>query len=110
MKKVKKQNISLDVQVSALDYFKGDMQLLPPNKTYQLIIDYSVSNWATYKIHTGKSGIGLNRLLTYIGKAYNKVYAAEDKYGVWGHGINDLALEGINIDHTSKTIRLQVGS
>jgi|ERR1019366_4700639 hypothetical protein len=108
--KKKSQHIKCDVQVEMLRCWRNDLQTLPPNQTFELIIDYPVSNPATYKLHTGKSGMGLCRLLKEIGKAYEKVYAAEDKYGVWGHFITDLAIEGISVDFKKKKIRLDVGS
>ena len=109
-KKIKKQNITTNIPVSYLDGWNGYLQNLPPNQTFELIIDYPVSTWARYKIRTGKKGMGLGKLLGVIGKSYEKVYAAETKYGVWGHYITDLAIEGIQIDFEKKVIRLDVGS
>lgn len=106
----KKQKVNLDIQVRSLYLWGNDLQQLPPNQTFELIIDYPISTWARYKLKTGKSGMGLGKLLGEIGKAYQKVYAAADKYGVWGHSIDDLAIEGINIDFVKKIIRLDVGS
>lgn len=84
-KKIKRQNVDTNISLSYLDSWSGDMQNLPPNQTFELIIDYPVSTWARYKIHTGKNGMGLCKLLKVIGKSYEKVYANEEKYGVWGH-------------------------
>src|ERR1700722_833080 len=108
--KRKKQHIKCDVQVEMLGWWNNDLLQLPPNQTFELIIDYPVSTNAVYKIHTGKSGIGLCKLLKKIGEAYRKVYAAEKKYGVWGHYITDLVIEGITVDFKKKKIRLDVGS
>lgn len=110
MKKKDRQSIRVDVQVEMLDCFKGDLQQLPPNQTFELVIDYPVSTPAVYKIKTGKRGMGLGRLLRKIGEAYRRVYKAEAKYGVWGHYITDLAIEGINVNYKTKRITLDVGS
>lgn len=34
----------------------------------------------------------------------------DGKYGIWGHDIGDLVIEGINYDPTSKTVALLIGS
>lgn len=54
--------------------------------------------------------MGLGKLLQKIGEAYRKVYEEEDKYGVWGHYITDLAIEGIKVNYKTKKITLDVGS
>lgn len=108
--KFKKQSIQVDVQVAMLDCFKGDLQQLPPNQTFELLIDYPLSKPAVYKIKTGQHGMGLGKLLQKIGEAYRKVYEEEDKYGVWGHYITDLAIEGIKVNYKTKKITLDVGS
>jgi hypothetical protein len=117
---INRQHITLDVQVTNLTYtWKSNFQRLPPNKIYELVIDYPLSNPAVYKIKTGKNGMGLVTLLGKIGKLYQRVYALEDRrisagkeglYGIWGHDMDDLAIEGININHKKKIITLDVGS
>lgn len=116
------ENMTLDIPVTYLidATWKGEFQKLPPNRTYELTIDYPLSNPATYKIKTGKKGMGLIKLLKAIGKAYERTYAREDRtlkseeeggvYGIWGHDIGDLALEGISINHKTRKIRLDIGS
>ncbi|CAB4196966.1 hypothetical protein UFOVP1290_486 [uncultured Caudovirales phage] len=122
MKKKNKQSINVDAQVTGLSFWKGDFDKLPPNETYQLIIDYPLGTPAVYKINTGGNGMGLPSLLARIGKFYQKTYDVEDEtiskggdpasgcYGIFGHDISDLCLEGINIDHKKKQITLDVGS
>lgn len=108
----KTETISIDVQVTNLvdGFWRGRFSKLPPNRTYELIIDYPLSNPAKYRIKTGINGLSLVQLLKRIGNAYRKVYDKEDFYGVWGHYITDLAIEGISINHKTKKIRLNVGS
>lgn len=103
------KNISCNISVSSLTYFKGDL-FLPPDEVFVLRIDYPLSKAAEFQIKTGAKGMGLGGLLAEIGRAYNKVYGKEDEYGVWGHEMNDLAIEGITVDFTKKTIKLSVGS
>lgn len=123
-KKINKQHVKLEIQVTnLLNTWDGDLQKLPANKIFELIIDYPLSTPAIYKIKTGKKGMGLAKLLKTIGKAYQKTYNRENVsiarlkdedakslYGIWGHSIDDLSIEGITVDFKKKIITLDVGS
>lgn len=110
------QSITLFIPVTyLLGMWKNEFQELPPNQSFQLIIDYPLSRPAIYKINTGKKGMGLSRLLKTIGKKYQQTYNREDAseegvYGIYGHSIDDLSIEGIKVNYKKKTIRLDVGS
>lgn len=104
-------DVTLFIPVTHLDaIWKGNFKDLPRNQNYQLIIDYPLDKPAKFKIKTGKMGIGLIRLLGIIGKKYSYVYENAEKYGIWGHDIDDLQLEGLRINHKKKTIELYMGS
>ena len=45
-----------------------------------------------------------------IAQCYKKLYRAPVKNKIWGHGFEDLALEGVIIDHGKQIITLNVGS
>jgi hypothetical protein len=118
---MKNQNITVHIPVTMLSsIWKGEFPKLPANKTYQLVIDYPLSNPVTYPIKTGKKGMGLVSLLGKIGKLYQKTYDVEDetleseaeggRYGIYGHDIGDLNLSGINVNHKTKKITLDVDS
>jgi hypothetical protein len=111
MKKKTKQSITIFIPVSNLEgIWKGDFEKLPTNQTFDLIINYPLDREYHFVIKTGKKGMGLIDLLRKIGKVYNKIYFDPDKYGVWGHDIHDLQLEGINVDFKTKKITIEVGS
>jgi hypothetical protein len=122
MKKKAKQNITVFIPVTHLlgIWSRKEFQKLPANQTFELKIDYPLSYPAHYKIRTGKNGMGLTKLLSVIGKSYQKTYDVEDatmdtdmgcgRYGIYGHDIGDLSIVGINVDYKKKTIRLDVGS
>lgn len=110
-KKKNKKSITVCIPVRELDgIWNGDFKNLPPNKTFELVIDYPLDKPALFPIKTGKKGIGMLRLFKEIGKAYNKVYDDVYQYGVFGHDIGDLFLEGINIDYEKHKITIEVGS
>lgn len=113
--KKNKEDITINISVTNLaeSIWKGDLQKLPAKKIYELVIDYPLSNPAIFKINTGKTGMGLIALLSKIGKLYQQTYDVEDangRYGIYGHDIDDLAIEGITVDHKKKRITLSVGS
>jgi hypothetical protein len=113
MKKQTKQSASLHVPITYLgSTWKGELSKLPANKTYTLVIDYPFGGEREhlFPIKTGKNGLGLIALLGKIGQAYEKIYSDPDAYGVFGHGIDDLALAGIDINHKTKKIELWVDS
>lgn len=109
-----KQSIDCDIQVASIEYWKGKDLWLEANETYMLTIDYPFNISTDFPVKTGKNGLGLFGLLPHISKAYDKKYAAIDsgknkEDGYW-HGIGDLKIEGIDVDHSKKTIKLHVGS
>jgi hypothetical protein len=111
MKKILTQSIVCDIPVSQGEFWNGKDFWLPGNKTYTLVIDYPFSKMAEYKIKTNK-GMGLGGLVKQIYKCYIKKYQSaekDDDDGYW-HGIGDLVIEGIQVNHKSKVIRLGIGS
>lgn len=103
------QKVNCFIPVSYLEDCKGDVSLLP-NEYYSLVIDYPFDKPMKILISSGENGMGLAPLLREIGKAYKMAYAFQDQYGIWGHGMGDLMLESINVDHVKKLITLGVGS
>jgi hypothetical protein len=105
------QSIRCDIPVDYGQYWGGDDFWLPENEIYTLVIDYPFHKEARYDIKT-KKGMGLAGLIKQIYKCYIKKYKSaekDDNDGYW-HGIGDLVIEGIQVNHKSKIIRLSVGS
>jgi len=92
--------------------WRGDSIKLKPNSTYQLIIDYPFNTPTSFPIKTGKKGLGFLDLIPKIGKAYEEKYnqAEEDDAACYWHGIEDLSLGGIYVNHKTKIITLGVDS
>lgn len=105
--------ISCDFKIDhIIDYMSGEDIYLPPNETFELQIDYPCDK-TIFKINTGAKGMGSFGLVKEIGKGYQEIYKnaeTTNPFNVWGHGIEDLALEGIDVDFTNKKIKLHVGS
>ncbi len=108
---MKRKNISCYVHIDSWYYKTPDIQL-PPNQTFLLVIDYPlfVIKPVNFKIKTGKHGLGFAGLVNKIVRIYNKIYKNPDRYGVFGHGIEDLSLGRISVDFTKQKIYLGVGS
>lgn len=121
-KKKTTQHISMNVHIADINTKdNSDFDKLPPHQIFSLVIDYPLDTPATYEIKTGRSGMGLNKLVGEIGKAYKKTYDVEDAweeteedpdppFGIWGHDLSDLYLEQININYKTNKITLDVGS
>lgn len=108
-----KLSIDLFIPISNLGVsWKGKWKDLPPNEEFSLIIDYPLggNKPVIYKIKTGKSGMNLINLLNKIGYCYIDLYENADRYGVYGHCIDDLSLGGIKIDFKKQRITLGVDS
>lgn len=48
-------------------------------------------------------------IIKFIRDSYKEIYKNPTKYGVWGHSIHDLCIEGIKI-YDSKYIKVSIGS
>ena len=110
MKKTQSLNLAIPIINLVGDYLKGNFDNLPPNEIYTLKLNYPLRKEFKFQIKTGKKGMHLFSLLKKIGKIYNDIYDDQEEYGVWGHFLDDLCLEGISINHVSKTISLDIGS
>lgn len=94
-----------------------DEVILKPNQTYDIVIDYPLSNPFIKTIDT-KNGMTRQQVVDLIVKCYKQIYKEEDKstkvatgnipgmfnrnttdgkYGIWGHDIGDLILHTIEI-------------
>ena len=104
------QSITIDIRVCELTDIGVNWKNLPPNQTFELLIDYPLHNPTTFNIKTGKKGMSLVKLLSQVGKSYEKVYANPNKYGIWGHCIGDLYDEGIEVNVKTNKIHLIMGS
>lgn len=106
-------------------YIPDNRRILLPNKKYILIIDYPLRNKYEQEIITGKKGMVLREVLNIAVDAYKKIYKEErktsklkeesiskrskgksllinraetdGKYGIWGHGIEDLTITNIMV-------------
>lgn len=100
--------MTCDVPVERLEYFSGKLDLKPKTK-YTLVIDYPLNKPANFEFESGTKP-DLAELFAFIGKCYKNVYRDTVGYGVWGHDIEDLVIEGVSVDNKAKTIKLGIGS
>jgi len=84
--------------------------VLPSNRTFTLEIDYPLETAYTQTIRTGVRGMTRRVLVNKIVKAYEHVYANEDKYGVWGHHMTDLFLHTVNVTNDGKALLVDCDS
>lgn len=106
------EKVSCSFEVSRLEYQDGKDFYIKPGEKYELLIDYPFGIPKKFPVKSPSTGLTLARLLPFIRKAYTKMYADADKdddQSYW-HGVEDLAIEGITVDHKKKLITLEVGS
>jgi hypothetical protein len=72
--------------------------ILEPNITYTLKITYPLSNVYKKKFTTGENGMSRQDFVDMCCEAYHEIYENEEKYGVWGHYIEDLTIHTLFID------------
>lgn len=70
-----------------------------------LYLRYPLSVWAKVKIQYSS----IHELINNIKKAYKEIYSNPDRFGIWGHYISDLVIEGIEI-FKDGDISLSIGS
>ncbi len=112
IKKSLKQKVECDIPLySAKDNWRGRLSL-PPNKTYQLLIDYPFSKEKVFNIKTTSKGLDLVSLVPLIHKSYIKKFklAEKDDEDDYWHSIDDLVIEAIYVNHKTKKITLDIGS
>lgn len=96
--------------VASKEFEVQDM-LFPEEISADLFLSYPLKVVVKHSI-TFKS---LYELITQIRKAYKKIYKEEEKtskYGIWGHSIYDLFIEGISImeGKDKPIVRVYIGS
>lgn len=84
--------------------------VLPPNQVFELTINYPIEKPVIFKVKTRTRGMNTNDLCSRIVECYIVIYNNCEKYGVWGHSIGELFLEGVAINHETKQISIDMGS
>lgn len=99
-------------------------KLLLPKREYSLILSYPLRNPETFRIITGSEGMRKFELGKIIMEQYIKIYSEEvedsgpplyhpteprriestGRHGIWGHDLEDLKLNWVEIDNISNKI------
>jgi hypothetical protein len=86
----------MDIRVQdAKDVLQG-MDTRIEDTEVVLVISYPLAVVAKFKIKS-KTGFTMIQLVKHICRAYKKIYNNDEKYGIWGHDIGDLVVEGVRI-------------
>jgi hypothetical protein len=80
--------------------------LLPPNKSFTLILDYPTEIVFEKTISTGKCGLTRKQLVSKIINAYKELYQPKNatEFGVWRHVLSDLMLSVVHIKGNKLTV------
>lgn len=72
-------------------------------------ISYPIKNHYNFKISLSEYPT-VNEIIDGIVNAYKIVYSNPDTFKIWGHCIEDLVIESIELDKKNKRIDLYIGS
>lgn len=78
-----------------------------PAGTWTVTIDYPLSENYIFKVKGPISGYDL---AIKVAKEYVKIYKDIEKWGVWGHYLGDLVVEGFIANFDKKTVEVLIGS
>lgn len=111
------RKISSNIHIKSSNFEYGDSKpmtnVLPPNSTYTCKVSYPFDNGFTMQVNAGDKGMTLKAFNTKLRDAYKRHYKAIDADkiddGYW-HGLDDLFLEGVDVNDDEKTIGIVIGS
>jgi len=104
--------VDCDVRIAARGDTEGTASALrlPPGRTYTMLVDYPFHRPYRHEFKTGEAGMGFAALLDELRGVYKRIYAEPDRFGVWGHALDELWLERVTVDRQNATVALHVGS
>ena len=81
------------------------------NKTISILFNYPLSGDYIFKLNkkNGSEHITKADFVNFVQAAYHEIYDDEETYGVWGHDLRDLFLEGAE-QRKDGVFKLHVGS
>jgi len=112
-----------------IDAIIDPKRLLIKEETISIKFSYPLTNKVTFE-YNNKEGFTRMDLLRCIYEGYKKIYETEEedagdpgtyeklynrrtsegRYGIWGHYLNDLIIEGMVYDSKTKLVELLIGS
>jgi hypothetical protein len=81
--------------------------LVIPDDEIEIEFDYPMNTRARFSF-VNHGGFTRREVFECIKDGYNAIYAEPSRYGIWGHGIIDLCVEGCEYD--SGVLKLTMGS
>jgi hypothetical protein len=87
---------------------KGSKRRITVRKEIKIEFTYPMRKPETFSFKS-KNGFTLREFVQAVRKGYKRIYKDPKKYGIWGHCMADLYLEGLS-QKTPGTYALSVGS
>ncbi len=85
--------------------------IVTKRKKIQIVFDYPLTDPVTFSFTTRcKKGWTRKALFCAIRQGYRKIYQNDEKYGVWGHCMEDLVIEGVRQNKRGGKFSLDMGS
>lgn len=91
--------------MDSLNELKDPQTIVVPLDAVNIEFDYPLHRSASFQHHT-RGGFTRLGLFKRIRDDYRKIYKTPLEYGIWGHGIDDLFLEGATLDGNRLTLSM----
>jgi len=106
----KTRHSRLNLKVADLLDVKPVDQIFLTIGTFTVTLDYPLNKEYKFEV---KGPLNAYDLCIHIVKEYQKIYKENEqggKWGIWGHSIDDLYIEGLRVNYEKKTVRIDMGS
>lgn len=118
------------IKLLDLDNLEDKEKILLPKQEYKMTILYPLTHPHTVRIITGSNGMTRSELGKIILYEYKKIYSDDEAvsgrptyhhteprrimslgpYGIWGHDLEELWLQSLEVDPDKKEIHLKITS
>ena len=84
-------------------------EVVIPAKAFSILVNYPLRNSAIFQFDPTPHAVTRRQLYSMIQYCYALIYSEPIKYGVWGHEVGDLYIEGCTWENDG-TLTLTMGS
>ena len=102
-----RREVRVSVDQDHFENLVNEDKILTNDKWATVEFDYPLSDTFSFKM---RGPVTMKFLIKFVRKIYQeKIYKDWEKYGLWGHCIEDLVIENVNVKRNG-TITLGIGS
>lgn len=76
--------------------------------SFKFVIDYPLKK--PFIFSASNQALTFHGIISLIARSYKKIYSQKSAYGVYGHGIEDLAISGLKYNRNTHVLKIDVSS